>query len=250
MRAATVVLVVLLGVAAAPAQSPDPLLSETRLTVHTLLREDIFAGFMRGDAAAVRRAEANIDVLLKTRPGERANLLAWRSAAAMFHAVAAHAAGNAADFTRYFTVAQQGFAEAATLPTGNDGVVPIIGGTYSVYADRLPAEHRAAAWQEAWKSYSMLWKQQGAGIADMPVHFKGEVLAGLTQSAQRTGRTAETTEFLDKMLVHLGNTPYEPMAKKWKADPASAATTSLTCKNCHNSGRLAAKVKALEKENQ
>ena len=116
MRAATVVLVVLLGVAAAPAQSPDPLLSETRLTVHTLVREDIFAGFMRGDAAAVRRAEANIDVLLKTRPGERANLLAWRSAAAMFHAVAAHAAGNAADFTRYFTVAQQGFAEAATLP--------------------------------------------------------------------------------------------------------------------------------------
>jgi hypothetical protein len=250
MRAATVVLVVLLGVAAAPAQSPDPLLSDTRLTVHTLVREDIFAGFMRNDAAAVSRAEANIDTLMKLRPGERANLLAWRSAAAMFHAVTAHTTGNTADFMRHFTLAQQGFAEAATLSTGNDGVVAITGGTYSVYADRLPAEHRGAAWQEAWRSYSMLWRQQGARIADMPIHFQGEVLAGLTQSAQRTGRTAEATEFLDKMLVHLGNTPYEPMAKKWKEDPASAATTNLTCKNCHNSGRLAAKVKALEKGNQ
>ena len=250
MRAAIVILVVLLGVAAAPAQSPDPLLADTRLTVHTLLREDMFAGFMRNDAAGVSRAEANIDTLMKIRPGERANLLAWRSGAAMFHAVAANAVGNAADFTRYFTVAQQGFAEAATLSTGNDGVVAITGGTYSVYADRLPPEHRAAAWQEAWRSYSTLWKQQGAGIADMPVHLKGEVLAGLAQSAQRTGRTVEATEFLDKMLLHLGNTPYEPMAKKWKEDPASASTTNLTCKNCHNSGRLAAKVKALEKGNQ
>ena len=247
MRAATVVLVVLISVAAAPAQSPDTLLSDTRLTVHTLVREDIFLGFMKNDAAGVTRAEANIEKLLQSRPGERANLLAWRSGAAMFRAVKAHEAGNAADFTRYFAVAQQGFAEAATLKASDGGVFAITGGTYSVYADRLPAEHRAAAWQEAWKNYSILWKAQGPGIADMPVHFKGELLAGLTQSAQRTGRTAETTEFLDKMLVHLANTPYEPLAKKWKEDPATAATTNLTCKNCHNPGRLAAKVKALEK---
>lgn len=247
MRAATVVLVALLGVAATPAQSPDTLLSDTRLTVHTLVREDIFLGFMKNDVAGVTRAEANIEKLLQSRPGERANLLAWRSAAAMFRAVRAHEAGDAAGFRRHFDQAQQGFTEAATLEASDGGVFAITGGTYSVYADRLPAEHRAAAWQEAWKNYSILWKQQGSGIADMPVHFKGEVLAGLTQSAHRTGRTAETAEFLDKMLVHLANTPYEPMAKKWKDDPSSASTTTLTCKNCHNPGRLAAKVKALEK---
>jgi hypothetical protein len=247
MRAATVALVVVTGLAAAPAQSPDTLLSDTRLTVHTLLREDIFAGFMKNDASGVTRAEANIEKLLKERPGERANLLAWRSGAAIYRAVTAHEAGNAADFKRYFALAQQGFAEAATLPSGNGGVHAITGGTFAVFADRLPPEHRAAAWQQAWENYSVLWTQQGAGIADMPVHFKGEVLAGLTQSAQRTGRTAETADFLDKMLVHLTNTPYEPMAKTWKEDPSSAASTNLTCKNCHNPGRLAAKVKALEK---
>ncbi len=248
MRASTVALVVVFtSLSVTPAQSPDTLLSDTRLTVHTLLREDVFLGFMRNDAAGVARAEANIEKLLQLRPGERANLLAWRGAAAMFRAVTAHEAGNAEDFKRYFAVAQQGFAEAATLPAGNGGVHAITGGTYVVYADRLPAEHRATAWQQAWDNYSMLWKQQGPGIADMPVHFKGEVLSGLTQSAQRTGRSAEAAEFLDKMLVHLANTPYEPMARKWKEDPNAAPTTNLTCKNCHNPGRLAIKVKALEK---
>ena len=80
----------------------------------------------------------------------------------------------------------------------------------------------------------------------MPVHFKGELLAGLTMSAQRTGRTAEANQMLDKMLEILPNTPYEATAKQWKADPASQKTSSLTCKNCHNAGRLASRLKSLD----
>ena len=116
----------------------------------------------------------------------------------------------------------------------------------AVFADRLPESLRAAAWQLAYENYSLLWKAQGAQIDQMPVHFKGEVLAGLTQSAQRTGRTDEAAAMLDKMLEILPNTPYEATAKQWKADPASASTSSLTCKNCHNPGRLASRLKALE----
>jgi hypothetical protein len=36
----------------AAAHSPDPLLSETRLSVHTLVREDIFAGFTNNNMSA------------------------------------------------------------------------------------------------------------------------------------------------------------------------------------------------------
>ena len=72
----------------------------------------------------------------------------------------------------------------------------------------------------------------------MPVHFKGELLSGMAQSAQRTGRSDEAAQFVDKMLTVLADTPYEKMARQWKADPASAATTNLTCKNCHSPGRL------------
>jgi hypothetical protein len=247
MRAFKGAVLAFLVVTATAAQAPDPPLAETRLSVHTLLREDIFAGFLDDNMDRFARAERNIEVLLKERPAQRANLLAWKAGATLYRAVLAHEAGKPDEFERLFAEARTGFADAAALSSGNEGVSAITGGTLATFADRLPQKHRAAAWSQAYDSYSLLWKQQGAGIEQLPVHFKGEVLAGLTQSAQRTGRSEEAAQFLDKMLAVLPNTPFEPMAKKWKADPASAATTNLTCKNCHGAGRLSARLKTLEK---
>jgi len=229
------------------AQSPEIPLAETRLTVHTLLREDVFSGFLDNNMERVARAEKNLDLLLLQRPGERANLLAWRGAIEVLRAVRGQETGKPEEFAPHFEKARKDFAEASKLSSGNDGVAPIIGGTYAVFGDRLPQEHRAAAWAQAYDSYSLLWKQQGAQIEQMPVHFKGEVLAGMAQSAQRTGRAEESAQFVDKMLTILAETPFERGARQWKADPASAATTSLTCKNCHAAGRLTAKIAALPK---
>jgi hypothetical protein len=233
--------------AAGAVQGPIPPIEDTRLTVHTLVREDIFAGFMGDNLARLERAERNIDQLLTNRPGERANLLAWKAGATTYRAVRAHEAGNAAEFDRLFAQARAGFAEAAGLTSGNDGVAAITGGTMAVFGDRFPDAHQAVAWSLAYDNYSLLWKQQGANIEKMPVHFKGEVLAGLTQSAQRTGRADEVSAHLDRMLTLLAGTRYEPVAQQWKADPSSAATSNLTCKNCHNPGRLAARLEALAK---
>ena len=249
MRILRVALVLSAVVVCSAAQTADALLSDTRLTVHTLVREDVFAGFLGNDFTRMAKAEANIESLMKTRPDDKANLLAWRSGTAVTRAVAAHESGNAPEFAKYFAMAKEGFAEAAKLASGgqNDGVAAITGGTMALFADRLPAEHRAAAWQQAYDAYSILWKQQGAGIENMPVHFKGEVLAGMAQSAQRTGRAEESAQFVDRMLTVLANTPYEAMAKQWKAAPSTAATTNLTCKNCHNPGRLQNRLAALNK---
>src|SRR5688572_21030025 len=87
------------------AQSPDPLLSDTRLTVHTLVREDIFAGFRSGNMERLAKAEQNIEVLLKERPDQRANLLAWKAGAATYRAVRAHEAGQAAEFEQTYASA-------------------------------------------------------------------------------------------------------------------------------------------------
>jgi hypothetical protein len=247
MRLCKSALIVFAVMTTAAAQSPEIPLGDTRLTVHTLLREDVFAGFLDNNMERVARAEQNLEVLLKDRPAQRANLIAWKGAIEVLHAVRAQETGKPGDFKTHFQNARDAFAEAAKLSSGNDGVAPIIGGTYAVFADRLPPEHRAAAWAQAYDSYSQLWKQQGAQIEQMPVHFKGEVLAGMAQSAQRTGRTEESAQFVDKMLTILAETPFEKTARQWKADPASAATSSLTCKNCHAAGRLTAKIAALPK---
>jgi hypothetical protein len=54
-------------------------------------------------------------------------------------------------------------------------------------------------------------------------------------------------QHLDRMLTMLQGTPYEATAKQWKSDPAVAASTHLTCKNCHNPGRLGPRLAELNK---
>lgn len=245
----SVLLVFLLGVAVA-AQSPDPPLADTRLTVHTLVREDLFAGFLANDLTRFSRGERNVETLLRERPDQRANLLAWQGGAALYRAVRAHEAGDAKEFERLYQSARDAFAEATRLQAGNDGVHAIVGGSYSLFADRLSATHRPAAWTEAYESYALLWKEQGPIIDKLPVHHRGEVLGGLTQAAQRTGRTEEMGQHLDRMLTVLQGTPYEATAKQWKSDPTVAANTHLTCKNCHNPGRLGPRLAELNKSGE
>jgi hypothetical protein len=102
----------------------------------------------------------------------------------------------------------------------------------------MPTEVRLSAWSTAYDNYLALYKLQAGMLDKLPVHLRGEVLAGLTQAAQRTGRKEETAQYVDKMLAILGGTPYEPVAQKWKTNPESAANTGLLCMSCHDAGRL------------
>ena len=238
------VLIVTLGMVAA-AQSPEPPLSETRLSVHTLVREDLFAGFLLNDMTRFARGERNVEALLEQRPPQRANLLAWRGSAALYRAVLAHEAGNADEFQRRFQQVRDSFAEASKLQSDRDGVQAIIGGSFSIFADRLPESVRAASWSQAYDAYAQLWKAQSPTLDRMPLHHRGELMTGLAQAAQRTGRSEEAAQVLDRILVSLAGTPYEAEAKRWKAEPTTAASSKLTCKTCHEGGRLPERLKAL-----
>jgi hypothetical protein len=219
-------------------QSPPPPLSDLRLTVHTLLREDIFAGFIGEDIDRFSRGEKNIELLLQQRPDQRANLLAWKGGATLYRAVRANEANSPDEFQKQYRQAASLFEEAGKLKTGNEGVAAVTGGSYLLFADRLPREYRAAAWSRAYDCYRALYKLQAGLIDKLPVHLRGEVLAGLAQSAQRTGHTDEAAQYLDKILAVLGGTPYETAARKWKASPESSANTGIACMTCHDAGRL------------
>jgi hypothetical protein len=240
-----IVALFLMTVAAAAAQSPEPPLSDTRLPVHTLLREDIFAGFLADDMERFARGEKNIDLLMEKRPGAKSDLLAWKASAAYYRAVRAYEDKRNDEFQKNYRLSLDLFAQARAAGPDNGGVSAILGGTNVVFADRLPKEYRAAAWAQAYDSYQALWKLQGQFVDKLPLHLRGELLSGLTQSAQRTGRTEEMQQYLDKMLSLLRDTPYEPVAKAWKANPQAAANTSLACMSCHDAGRLNARLTAL-----
>ena len=232
---------------AVPAQAPEPPLADTRLSVHTLVREDIFAGFLQNDMDRLARAERNVERLLESRPADRAPLLAWQGSAALTRAAVANEASDGAQFRQRYRRALDLFNEAASLGPADVGVFAIIGGSNVSLADRLPAAERAAAWEQAYGAYQRLWKMQGGIIEKLPLHHKGEVLSGLAQTAQRTGRTEEANASLERMLALLPDTPYARRAQQWKDDPSSRAQTKVTCQTCHAPGTLAARVADVSK---
>jgi tetratricopeptide (TPR) repeat protein len=223
---------------------PDP---DARLPVSTLVREDVFAGFMDDDMARFARGERTIQRLLDERPGEKPVLLAWKASATMSRAVRALEDGRPDEFREKYRRALDLFSEAAQLGPDDLGVVAATAGTYVVFADRLPEAYRGAAWSQAYDGYRRLWNHQAAGVEGLPTHLRGELLGGLAQSAQRTGRTREADEYLDKILTLLPGTPYEPVARQWKKDPEAAARTAITCLTCHAPGRLSARRAAFGK---
>ena len=231
-----------------PILTADPPLAESRLTVHTLLREDIFSGFLQGDMTRFARGEKNIDLLLDQRPDQKANLLAWKGGAVLFRAVRAHVARHNPEYQRLYREAQALLSQAADLKTGNDGVKAITGGSLVMFADRLPKADRAAAWTLAYDAYHSIAKQQESVLDKLPTHFRGETLGGLARSAARTGHVQESSDTVDRMLVVLRDTPYEAAARQWKERPFSAANSAITCMGCHESGRLAPRIGALNKK--
>lgn len=227
-------------------ESPEPPISDTRLPVSTLVREDVFAGWRANDMERFARAEKNIDLLLDKRPKARAEILAWKGATKIYRAVLAHEAGNAEEFERLFQETRDLFAEAQELAPKHPAVAAVVGGSYVLFGDRLPEKYRAEAWSVSYDSYQALWSQQGQFVDKMPRHIRGELLAGLAQSAQRTGRKEELDKYLDKIIEVLPDTQYERVAKQWKEDPLSAANSNISCKYCHAPGRLSARIAKLE----
>ena len=240
------VLLALITITAISAEIPDPPLSETRLTIHTLLREDLFAGLLDNDMQRLTRGEKNIQLLLQQRPEAKAPLLGWQASTLLYRATRAHENGRADEYREHFQRSLALFEEANRLNGENAGVVAVTGAAFAIFADRLPKEDRADAWSRAYKAYQTLWKQQGPAVDKLPLHIRGELLAGLAQSAQRTGRSQEAAQFIEKIQTLLPDTPYANVAQQWKESPESATNTSITCRTCHESGRLAARLAALK----
>jgi len=241
------IFLLVLCVTVAMAQTPEPPISDTRIPVHTLVREDLFAGYLADDMERFARGEKNVQLLLENRPAAKSSLLAWKASATLYRAVIAYENKRSDEFQQNYRAALDLFSQARQLGANDGGVPAITGGTYVLFADRLPKEHRAAAWSQAYDSYQALWKMQASVVDQLPLHLRGELLAGLAASAMRTGRTEEATKHLDKILAVLSDTPYESVARKWKENPKAAADTSITCMTCHEEGRLAARLNVLNR---
>jgi hypothetical protein len=242
----SVLIIVLMGWGAWGQTLPNSVL-DTRLTVHTLVREDVFAGFMANDRELLARGERTLQRLLLERPQDKADIVAWQGWASLARAVLAHEANEDAESAELYQRAKMDYAEATRLTPNSETVAIIIGGSYAALADRLPSEYRRAAWDEAYVKYRKVWENEGPAIDSLPLHIKGELLSGLAQTAQRTGRDAEELADLNLIIEKMPGTPYAARAETWKRAPQIASRTAIICQTCHEPRRLAALTAELKK---
>src|SRR5688500_3774311 len=127
-------------------QPSEPPLTDKRISVHTLVREDIFAGFRQGDMDRLARGEKRIELLLEQRPAEAPALLAWKASALLYRAVRAHEAGNREEFNEKYAQAIELLARAKRHGPDDLGATATTAGVYALLADRLPENLRGAAW--------------------------------------------------------------------------------------------------------
>lgn len=245
MYLARVVSCALIAVVAVPAagQSKTTPVFDPTVPFSAFIREDLFAGFLWGEKDGdVRflRGERNLAILLAERPEDAPGLLAWKAGIALKRAVDALQLSRREEFEREYRKAITIYADAEKLAPNDPGVMAISGAGYALFADRLPERYRSRAWEASYRLYMRLWQMQAAQLDELPLHFKGELLAGVAQAAQRTGRAAEATVFLDKILKKLPDTPYATAAKTWIDSPRRAEQTKLICQTCHEAGRLEA----------
>ncbi len=220
-------------------------LADSRLPVSTLVREDIFDGFMGGDLTSMARGEANLDKLYATRPDARGETRAWQAGALLYRAVLAREAGKAADYAALYAHALADLDEADKYAVTSPAVIAVGGGIGVLFADRVAPADRTVLWNRTYGYYQALTAAQAPVVDKLPLHIRGEGLAGLVVAAQRSGHAAEADAAIDHMLPLVKGTPYEADALKWKADPAGRATMNLACKSCHDDGRLAPTVSRL-----
>ncbi len=188
------------------AAQPKP----ANLRVSTWVREDIFAGFLENDMARHAVGVKKLEAILASKP-KAADAIAWQGGSELLHAVRAHDAGDANGFNDHYAKANEYFARAKELvkeiPAYEQGVLAITGGSWTVFADRLPPAHRSTAWRLVRENYGALRAAQQPIWATLPSHFRGEIDAGLAQAAQRLGEPELAAKLTAELAAALPGTP-------------------------------------------
>ncbi|MBS1824188.1 MAG: hypothetical protein JST93_02620 [Acidobacteria bacterium] len=228
----------LLGLLAVPflltAESLD---KPEKLTIHTWVREDIFAGWMAKDAEALARGERKLEHFLASNP-THSSALAWKFLATQYHLRDAIAKGNKAEYQKRLAESKV-LREKAIAANPNDvAVYIIVGGGMIMSAYYVPEEDKQWLYRDGRELLRKVPVMQGAAFDKLPPHMRGETWSLLAYASDRLGDKEDRDALIDTMFTKLQGSPYESRAKRWKTLPALNSETDNMCITCHEPGRL------------
>jgi len=197
-----------------------------------LVRDDFFAGFA-GDRARLDQGMRIAEQALAVNP-DHAPALVWHGAGLISNSRAAFQAGDAA---LALALIERGLAEMdrAVRLAPDDIAVLIPRGATLLRLSEVPAfAARAPGWVDAaLANYRHALALKGPRFSERPEHARGELLAGIAEGLDRLGRTAESRDYLRRIVTDVPNSEYSRSARAWLSSAAGGARPRLTCVGCH-----------------
>lgn len=236
MRAVLFSLLLLTGSAIAADAPAKP----AGITVHTWVREDLFAGVMVDDRDAVERGSKKLDAVLAANPDD-AVAKSWRVLELVTRAAWADQKNDPASSKSWM---EKAMALRATIADSKDlGVQTVLGGSLLFYAAKSPAQATDTMYRDGREHLIRVRKAQEAYLPKMPPHFSGELLSQLAFASDRLADQESKAKYIAEMKQYLAGTAYERRADKWQTT-AIKDWAGAQCISCHEPGRLTNVLKA------
>ena len=205
---------------------------------YTWVREDTFGGFIDDDMTRFERGVVKAQEYL-AEDASNVDAANWVAATKVYRAVRAFDKGDAASGDRFMQEALTAMDDAVVQAPRNFGIRATSGGTLAYFAMRLPERHSKVALEKARDHFTALYAVQSPALPQLPLHMKGELLAGLAETEFRLGQKDKATTWLNKIVTDMPDTAYAQKAAQWLSAPEKVDRTSrLVCQSCHEPGRL------------
>jgi hypothetical protein len=215
-----------------------------KVTAHTWVREDVFAGWMAADKERLAAGERKIDQLLKANPQDT-SAMGWLHLAQVTRAAWAHEGRNAAEYGKQIAAAKATRENALATDPKNVGMLITVGATLVMAGPRMAEPDRPEMYTLGRELLTKVREAQAPVMDKLPLHHKGELFSLLAFAADRTGDKAGRDKLTSEMIAMLPGTPYETRAKRWEQMPVLDGYATIQCLTCHEPGRLKNRLAAL-----
>jgi hypothetical protein len=221
------------------ALAADDLAKPEKLTLHTWVREDIFAGWMAYDAARLELGARKVDRFLQDQP-DNASALSWKYLELTYRMRDARKKNDQEAYRRHLAAANEIRKRVVAKEPNNPVPGIIIGGSLVFGALYMPEEDREWMYREGRTLLRKVPELQGPVFDKLPPHMRGELWSLIAFASDRLGDKPDRDHYVDEMLTKLAGSPYEARAKRWKNQPSLTNEVDNMCITCHEPGRLAA----------
>lgn len=184
------------------------LVKPEKLTIHTWVREDLFAGWMVRDQPSFDRGVRKLDAFLESSPNDK-NGLAWKYFVLTYRMREALAGRDIAAYEKHLADAKALRGVIFDGEPRDSGPYIIVG--YSLIGGALHAPEADQKWmyRDGREMLRKVQVMQGPVFERLPPHMRGELWSALAVASDRLGDREDRDRVIGDMLVKLAGSPYE-----------------------------------------